>query len=164
MSPAPVDSFEYNIFRWYRAGWGRYTQADPIGLKGGLNVFAYGFGNPIRFIDPLGLKVRVCCKIIPAFAAIGARHCFFQFDDGKPWSVGLHQTENVGGYILATLGMDRGTVEWDHGFDQDSNGATCSGWSQCAEGCVKSAANAYPNQSRYFFLGPNSNTFAGNIW
>jgi YD repeat-containing protein len=22
----------YNIFRWYRAGWGRYTQADPAGL------------------------------------------------------------------------------------------------------------------------------------
>lgn len=110
-----------------------------------------------------GAKVRVCCKIIPVFAAIGARHCFFQFDDGPPWSVALHQTENFAGYVLATLGMDRGSVEWDHGFDQDSNGATCSGWSQCAEGCVKSAANAYPNHSRYFFLGPNSNTFAGNI-
>src|SRR5437762_11838280 len=23
----------YNIFRWYRAGWGRYTQADPLALK-----------------------------------------------------------------------------------------------------------------------------------
>lgn len=21
----------YNVFRWYRAGWGRYTQADPLG-------------------------------------------------------------------------------------------------------------------------------------
>src|ERR1043165_5621909 len=20
----------YNVFRWYRAGWGRYTSADPI--------------------------------------------------------------------------------------------------------------------------------------
>ena len=24
----------YNIFRWYRAGWGRYTQVDPIGVGG----------------------------------------------------------------------------------------------------------------------------------
>ena len=24
----------YNVFRWYRAGWGRYTQADPVGVSG----------------------------------------------------------------------------------------------------------------------------------
>jgi RHS repeat-associated protein len=24
----------YNIFRWYRSGWGRYTQADPIAVGG----------------------------------------------------------------------------------------------------------------------------------
>jgi RHS repeat-associated protein len=24
----------YNIFRWYRSGWGRYTQSDPIGIRG----------------------------------------------------------------------------------------------------------------------------------
>jgi len=24
----------YNIFRWYRAGWGRYTQQDPLGIGG----------------------------------------------------------------------------------------------------------------------------------
>lgn len=29
----------YNIFRWYRAGWGRYTQADPVGVGGrGIDV------------------------------------------------------------------------------------------------------------------------------
>jgi len=32
----PVTGFElyYNGYRWYRAGWGRYTQADPLGLAG----------------------------------------------------------------------------------------------------------------------------------
>jgi RHS repeat-associated protein len=30
-----VSGREYNIFRWYASGWGRYTQADPIGMKGG---------------------------------------------------------------------------------------------------------------------------------
>lgn len=28
------DSREYNIFRWFRSAWGRYTQADPIGIGG----------------------------------------------------------------------------------------------------------------------------------
>src|SRR6266508_5450508 len=49
-----------NIFRWYRSSWGRYTQADPIGLRGGPNVFGYAGARPTRFIDPLGL-IRVSC-------------------------------------------------------------------------------------------------------
>jgi hypothetical protein len=48
----------YNIFRWYRAGWGRYTQADPIGVGGGMNLFSYGSENPLNNNDPRGLK---CC-------------------------------------------------------------------------------------------------------
>lgn len=47
----------YNIFRWYRSGWGRYTQADPMGVHGGLNIFGYTKGNPVLDFDPLGL----CC-------------------------------------------------------------------------------------------------------
>ncbi|MEN8163634.1 MAG: RHS repeat-associated core domain-containing protein [Acidobacteriota bacterium] len=45
----------YNVFRWYRGGWGRYLQADPIGLQGGVNLFVYVGGNPVGAIDPLGL-------------------------------------------------------------------------------------------------------------
>jgi len=45
----------YNIFRWYRGGWGRYTQADPIGLPGGLNQFAYAYASPVTVADNLGL-------------------------------------------------------------------------------------------------------------
>lgn len=44
-----------NIFRWYRAGWGQYTQPDPIGLRGGNNLYAYGDGSPSNFSDPKGL-------------------------------------------------------------------------------------------------------------
>ena len=56
----------YNVFRWYRAGWGRYTQADPLDVdaftpvrerqRTARAVYEYATGNPPRFIDDKGLK------------------------------------------------------------------------------------------------------------
>ncbi|HEV2721302.1 MAG TPA: RHS repeat-associated core domain-containing protein, partial [Thermoanaerobaculia bacterium] len=52
----------YNIFRWYRSGWGRYTQPDPFGLFGSMNLYSYANGDPVLAIDLLGLKVYQCFR------------------------------------------------------------------------------------------------------
>lgn len=46
----------YNYFRNYDPSTGRYVESDPLGLAGGLNVYAYGNLNPINTTDPLGLR------------------------------------------------------------------------------------------------------------
>jgi len=39
----------------YYAGWlGRWTAADPSGLKGGINLYEYGRGAPVNLVDPSG--------------------------------------------------------------------------------------------------------------
>jgi RHS repeat-associated protein len=46
----------YNVFRWYRPDLGQFTQADPVGLQGGINLFAYARLNPLLNTDPDGRR------------------------------------------------------------------------------------------------------------
>jgi RHS repeat-associated protein len=42
--------------RWYAPVLGRWLSRDPIGFAGGVNLYEYVNGNPLRWIDPSGDK------------------------------------------------------------------------------------------------------------
>ena len=44
----------YNRFRYYSPALGRYLQSDPLGVAGGLNLYAYP-ANPLTVVDLFGL-------------------------------------------------------------------------------------------------------------
>jgi RHS repeat-associated protein len=46
----------YNYFRDYNPAIGRYVEADPIGLRGGNNLYIYARQNPGVFTDLRGLE------------------------------------------------------------------------------------------------------------
>jgi RHS repeat-associated protein len=48
----------YNWHRFYDPDTGRYISADPIGLAGGMNLYAYVASDPVNAIDPTGLKIN----------------------------------------------------------------------------------------------------------
>ncbi|MEA3087233.1 MAG: hypothetical protein QOC89_4930 [Paraburkholderia sp.] len=52
----------YNTFRYYDPETGRFVSQDPVGLAGGVNLYAYA-ANPVGWIDPLGLACGLANQI-----------------------------------------------------------------------------------------------------
>jgi len=54
--------------RYYDPVTGRFTQEDPIGLAGGVNLYGFASGDPVNFSDPFGLGP---CDNLPPEACKG---------------------------------------------------------------------------------------------
>jgi len=57
----------YNYHRYYDPVTGRYMSADPIGIRPEPNLYLYVLNNPIKWVDPFGLK----CNMIDFSACMG---------------------------------------------------------------------------------------------
>jgi RHS repeat-associated protein len=66
-------SLDYNYFRDYEPGTGRYVESDPIGLKGGVSTYSYVSGDPLALSDPLGLVQHVTGRTIDCGAGCWIR-------------------------------------------------------------------------------------------
>lgn len=50
-----ASGMKYMRNRYYNPNTGQFTQQDPIGLAGGLNLYGFAAGDPVNFSDPMGL-------------------------------------------------------------------------------------------------------------
>ncbi len=80
----------YNTFRYYDPAVGRFTQPDPIGLAGGMNLYAYA-SNPLTWIDPLGLTP---CMGLPSSRKSGGTGGKYDAVNGQGLYV-LHDGKNI---------------------------------------------------------------------
>ncbi|HUU85412.1 MAG TPA: RHS repeat-associated core domain-containing protein [Phycisphaerae bacterium] len=63
--------------RYYDPETGRFLQRDPIGIRGGVNVYEYVRSNPVRQLDPLGLGSEDLGSGRGIFG--GCDHCLISF-------------------------------------------------------------------------------------
>jgi len=163
----------YNYFRDYDPAIGRYVESDPIGLQGGLNLYAYALNNPLRYTDPLGLDVTMTCRPVAAFGAVGMSspvHCaviVWHYDQcgrkviDTQYSVAGGGTSPTRDPTDPTFAADRRAFGSGAGNSPipATTGMSQSDWDRA----VTNSGNNY-SQGPYFPVpGPNSNTAAGNI-
>ncbi len=72
-----VSAYDYRRNRFYDPRTGRFTQEDPIGLAGGLNLYGFANGDPVNFSDPFGL-CPVCFVAWGIFEAGSAVYDIYQ--------------------------------------------------------------------------------------
>jgi RHS repeat-associated protein len=73
----------YNYFRYYNPQTGRYMTPDPIGLEGGINLFAYVGNNPASWVDRMGLDVVIVINRGPQ-TSVGTPGKFSVFSTSDP--------------------------------------------------------------------------------
>jgi len=86
----------YNWNRWYLASVGRYLEPDPVAMGGGFNGefgldwYSYAAGNPLLFIDPLGLETYGSCwmKCIEKYT-FSNNFTFLPFSAYPKWMLGF---------------------------------------------------------------------------
>jgi len=175
-TPVSISPSDYEGHRWYEPQTGRYTRADPIGLRGSRNLYAYAEGTPTVLRDPLGLAVELYCHLVGAgggsgphdvAGALGYQHCFARVkcECPEPYDLRLELTGNEGGQGTIPQPPSSfqlfGPVNRVAYLPADNNSDDCA-MENCMVNEYKRLSSAgYPYGG--WLSGPNSNTFAGGL-
>ncbi|CAN7561324.1 RHS repeat-associated core domain-containing protein [Pseudomonas sp. LjRoot263] len=133
----------YYRARYYSPGFGRFISRDPISLAGGINTYGYVGGNPVSYIDPLGLWR------LPDFLAVNINVAIPNpiTDTYFGWSetASLDRYGNWYGSVLgAELGKSANII----------TGSITANW-------INQSCNPTENQLNNFLSGNGVNTAAG---
>ena len=109
----------FNRARAYSTALGRFLQTDPIGTKGGINLYAYVGNDPVNLLDPFGTTAKMPGSsggFIPSLgqglanAVPGAYYAGLaeqQFQQGNYGAAAIYGTASIADAAvgIATLGV-----------------------------------------------------------
>jgi len=78
-------------YRYYDPETGRWLSRDPLEEEGGINLYQFVEGDPVNWVDPMGLEIRIYSS--DAFGISGLNHAFvystetgrFKGTQGSSW-------------------------------------------------------------------------------
>ena len=106
-----ASGYQYKRNRYYDPTSGRFTQEDPIGLAGGLNLYGFAGGDPVNFSDPFGLCPWCLTGAIGAIVGAGSAAVTtvaMNAAMGRPLSEGAGTAALVGGIAGGLTGATMG--------------------------------------------------------
>jgi RHS repeat-associated protein len=147
----------YNYFRDYEAGTGRYLESDPIGLRGGISTYLYVRGRPLSLLDRTGLVCQGTWQQVgsvnPDLSFLGSfgtlitnsicrcvwlcKPCAGEYMwSGVPWDNSLPRTTGV------PSNMDLGQGQIVSGPHETQDASVAPNWCNCKKpseeaGCCK---------------------------
>jgi RHS repeat-associated protein len=71
-APNDASGYVYQRNRYLDPSSGRFTQEDPLGVGGGLNVYGFAGGDPVTYSDPFGLCPVTATDPVPCSVTYGA--------------------------------------------------------------------------------------------
>jgi RHS repeat-associated protein len=91
--------------RYYHSALGRFVGEDPLGFLGGINLYAYVGGNPMKWVDPLGFQQKSAT---------------FQCDGSGGYEVVLNWAKGSVVESCVTLHEEQHIKDWQQHFGPDS--------------------------------------------
>jgi len=111
----PGSALYLTKYRAYDPAVGRWVSRDPIGEVGGENIYAYVGGNPIYFVDPLGLAVGDSYTTIN-LAAVAALDDYIgaSIQTNREYAGVIYRNwDGTYSYTAANIGSDRASDAGD---------------------------------------------------